>query len=184
MNFEYKVGYLWKYHGEDPGQQKNWNGEVLRKPLGRNVESARADLLTFAYRQFFASGVQLWSWFWQIRRVRLLFSRDSLENFIFLSFLFFFFFFSFPLLSSLLSPPAACWILHLEGLRAPGSEKLKLGSCPDWPRALSTCAGSCVSRFLLKFSTKFCKTKFVYIFYNYFLVKVGTFYTLCSILFC
>ena len=27
MNFEYKVGYLWKYHEGDPGQQKLKQGE-------------------------------------------------------------------------------------------------------------------------------------------------------------
>ena len=41
MNFEYKVGYLWKSHDEDPGLQ-SWNSGFLRNPLGRNPESARA----------------------------------------------------------------------------------------------------------------------------------------------
>ena len=30
MNFEYKVGYHWKYIGKDPGQQ-SWNGRKLNK---------------------------------------------------------------------------------------------------------------------------------------------------------
>ena len=51
MNFEYKVGYLWKSHETDPSLQ-SWNWEISTKSLGRNVESARADWSTFAYRQF------------------------------------------------------------------------------------------------------------------------------------
>ena len=110
MNFEYKVGYLWKYHEEDPGQQ-SWIREGLRKPLGRNVESARADLLNFAHRQSFASGVQLWGWFWQIRRFRLLFSQDSKEKFHFTFFPFLFLLLLFP--SPLFSSLSFCWLLDL-----------------------------------------------------------------------
>ena len=46
MNFEYKVGYLWKSYEEDPGQQ-SWNSGFWRNPLGRNVGSARAVWSTF-----------------------------------------------------------------------------------------------------------------------------------------
>ena len=93
------------------------------------------------------------------------------------SFSFFFFFFSFPLLSSLNSPSAGCWNWGFEGVRVPGLKKLKLGSCPDRPRALPTSAGSCVPRFLLNWRANFCIFNFVSSSPHLFLVKVGMIYT-------
>ena len=85
MSFEYKVGYLWKYHEEDPDHQ-SWNWENLTEPLGRKVQSARADWLTFACRQCFASGSQLWYHFFLLGRVKLCGSRNSQSLLLFLSF--------------------------------------------------------------------------------------------------
>ena len=173
MNFEYKVGYLWKYHEEDPGLQ-NWKREISIEPLGRNVRSARADWSTFAYRQCSSSGSQLWCYFMLLKRLLTTGSQNSLH---FYFFSFFSFLFSFPLLSSLVLHFAACWKCPFGDVRVPGSEKLKLGSCPDRPRALPTSAGSCVPRFLLNWRPNFCIFKFVSSSPHLFLMKVGMIYT-------
>ena len=124
MNFEYKVGYLWKSYEEDPGQ-RSWNGEILRKPLGRNEESARADYWYFAYRQFSASGWQLARYFGLIWRFRRRLGRGQpWENH------FSFLFFSFLLLlfpSLLFSLPHLCWLLDVAFRGSPSArmEKVK-----------------------------------------------------------
>ena len=176
MNFEYKVGYLWKYHEEDPGQEKlksRKRAETARTD-GQPPERIYKFCLPTVLREWMTARWLIW--------VDLTFSAPfrpgtALGKSFFSFFSFLSFFFSFPLLSSLLSPPAACWNWPFEGVRVPGWKKLKLGSCPDWPRALPTCTGSCVSRFLLKFSTKFCKIKVISSPPNLFLVKVGMIYT-------
>ena len=169
MNFEYKVGYLWKYHEEDPGLQ-SWNWGKSTKPLGRKVQSARADWSSFVYRQCFASGCQLWCYFMLFRTAKTWGSRNSSTLYFFS---FFSFLFSFPLIPLLVLPSAGCWILHFGGLRVPGLKKLKLGSCPDRPSALPTSAGSCGPRFLLNRRANSVKINFVSKPPNLFLVKVG-----------
>ena len=176
MNFEYKVGYLWKYHEEDPGLQ-SWNRKNFIKPPGRNVEFARADWSTFDQPT------------WKVRPDLLEILKLLLEtcgahfwtgqplNISFSSFPFVFHFLSLVLSFPQLFSIAPCWILHFRGLRVPGSENLKLGSCPDRPRALPTSAGRCVPRFLLNWKANFCIFKFVSSSPHLFLVKVGMIYT-------
>ena len=93
MNLEYKVGYLWKCHDEDPGQ-RSWNGDNLRKPLGRNEESARADCWFLACRQSSVNPAH-WRYLKYFLDVSCtVFSPGQLYTFHFSSFPFAFFFLS------------------------------------------------------------------------------------------
>ena len=153
--------------------KESWNGGFVLHPLGR-IPNRPSGFKIFAHRQPTSSGGQLWRYFWLIRHFELLLDPRQPCTFHFLLFLFLF---PFPLFSFPFPHSAACWKWLFEALQVSGTDLLKLGSCPDRPRALPTSAGSCVPRFLLNWRANFYIFKVVSSSPHLFLVKVGMIYT-------
>ena len=155
MNFEYKVGYLWKSPDEDPGQQKTetekWQtnrSDGCPKPPERIVRY-------FACRR--EKSIQIvWRYFGKLLtclrppRVRI-----QPWIFHFQPFLLFFLFLSLYLIFSQVFKGKRAVPFWFKGLRVSGLKKFCLEKCLEGPGLQRTSFGIQIPRILLKYSANF-----------------------------
>ena len=172
MNFEYKVGYLWKTPEKDPGQQ-SWDGRFFNKTARTGYPirpSGFCDKTANRAPCFQAAGHLLFT-VWDV--LHLIWIRDRFEKI----FLFFF-----SLSFSLLSLVHLFFLLFLvkravprgfKGVPSSGSKILNLEKCSEGFKLQRTTFRIQILRILLKYRPIFCISKLLSSSPNIFLVKVG-----------